>query len=170
MDHATPFRASQAALGCSVGTDRERFELSIPRKRYAGFRDRCLQPLGHLSNRAGKASQGENRGQRAATALLAPASAERGGCRDGANVLRLAREFHVGGNRAALTSLQDQTNAATLRFRHEIRLGAIERPHVRTDDAHCRMGDRTRRRAWRGGRRRSAHEPRGSRMPTSVAP
>ena len=45
--------------------DRERFELSIPRKRYAGFRDRCLQPLGHLSNRAGKASQAKNGGQRA---------------------------------------------------------------------------------------------------------
>jgi hypothetical protein len=45
-------------------TDRERFELSIPRKRYAGFRDRCLQPLGHLSNRAAKASQAKKDGQR----------------------------------------------------------------------------------------------------------
>ena len=59
----------------SVGTDRERFELSIPRKRYAGFRDRCLQPLGHLSSRAEKPSQAKIHGQRAQAPILAPPEA-----------------------------------------------------------------------------------------------
>jgi hypothetical protein len=57
--------------GRSVGTDRERFELSIPRKRYAGFRDRCLQPLGHLSSRAEKPSQAKIHGQRGQAPILA---------------------------------------------------------------------------------------------------
>src|SRR5689334_21824259 len=49
--NASPEKRSASHPGRELGTDRERFELSIPRKRYAGFRDRCLQPLGHLSNR-----------------------------------------------------------------------------------------------------------------------
>ena len=122
MDHATPFRASQAALGCSVGTDRERFELSIPRKRYAGFRDRCLQPLGHLSSRANKASQGKNGGQRMEIAGLVREKSS-----------GLARRLHLIRHRGALTALHDEPHATPLHFRNEGWLGTVEREHVRPE-------------------------------------
>ena len=103
-------------------TDRERFELSIPRKRYAGFRDRCLQPLGHLSSRANKASQGKNGGQRMEIAGL-----------DREKRSGLARKLHLVRHRGALTALHDEPHPTPLHFPNESWLGAVERKHVRPE-------------------------------------
>ena len=108
--------------GASVGTDRERFELSIPRKRYAGFRDRCLQPLGHLSSRANKASQVKNYGQRVTIAGL-----------DHEKRSGLAGKLHQIPHRAALTTLHDEPHTAPLHFPNQRRLGTVERKHVRPE-------------------------------------
>jgi hypothetical protein len=122
----------------SVGTDRERFELSIPRKRYAGFRDRCLQPLGHLSNRAEKASQAKNDGQRTNHAISRRHRSLSHHVRTSvaypSTGSRLAGELDVIRHRRPLTTLHHEPHVAALQLRDEPRLRAVEREHVRAEN------------------------------------